>query len=552
MVRLHAKHYITCFLLLLSTGIFAQEDENQGNLTGSFQIDAQNYFPDSIIGAPDYPEKVGSNTFLNLTYTRGKFTAGMRFESFLPALQGFTRNKGSGIPYRYIQYTDEKIDVTAGTFYEQFGSGMIFRSYENWGLGFDNVLDGARVKITAVKGVIVKGVIGKMRNAFSVDLNSLSAGLVRGVDGELYLNDILKPLAEKKLQVRIGGSFVSRYQKDEDPIYILPENVATYGGRLQLGYGKISLFAEFAEKINDPSTVNNLIYKKGNGMLVQLNYSTKGFGVSLTGKRIDNMDFRAERSATFNNLTINYLPAITKQHTYRLPTLFPYATQPLGELGYQGEIFYKIKKGSKIGGKYGTQVTLNASLIYGLDKQAVTDPFEGYTTTFMGTTELPFFRDINIELNRTISPKLKGSVMYMNVFYEKDKFKELTGFNTTHEVHANVGVLDVTYKWKPKHIFRTEVQGCFTQQEFGSWAYALLEYNYSTHWFVAVFDEYNYGNAEEEKRLHYFTGQVGYMWDTFRITAGYGRQRAGVLCVGGVCRQVPASNGFQFSIYGTF
>ena len=33
---------------------------------------------------------------------------------------------------------------------------------------------------------------------------------------------------------------------------------------------------------------------------------------------------------------------------------------------------------------------------------------------------------------------------------------------------------------------------------------------------------------------------------------GYGKQREGLLCIGGVCRQVPASNGLTFSLTTSF
>ena len=94
-------------------------------------------------------------------------------------MQGFLRNTGSGIPYRYIRWQDDRFDVTAGTFYEQFGSGMILRSYEEWGLGFDNSIDGIRAKGEPVKGLYLTGFIGRQRNATSNKIDNLSAGLIR-------------------------------------------------------------------------------------------------------------------------------------------------------------------------------------------------------------------------------------------------------------------------------------------------------------------------------------------------------------------------------------
>ncbi len=81
---------------------------------------------------------------------------------------------------------------------------------------------------------------------------------------------------------------------------------------------------------------------------------------------------------------------------------------------------------------------------------------------------------------------------------------------------------------------------------------ALLEYTVSPHWFVAAFDEFNYGNEKSSDRLHYPNISMGYTKGANRITLGYGKQREGLLCVGGVCRQVPASNGFSLSVTSSF
>ncbi len=68
-------------------------------------------------------------------------------------------------------------------------------------------------------------------------------------------------------------------------------------------------------------------------------------------------------------LDINYLPAISKEHQYSLAALYPYATQPNGEFGFQGQIDYKIRKGTALGGKYGTSLTLNYSLAKSIKKR---------------------------------------------------------------------------------------------------------------------------------------------------------------------------------------
>ncbi|MCB9235128.1 MAG: hypothetical protein H6581_25965 [Bacteroidia bacterium] len=547
------KTALAVFLCFCFTPVLrAQTEGKWGQVAGNFQFDGALYYEDTLIGAPEFPEKVGANGFLYMTYSLGNFRAGGRFEMYAPALQGFTRARGAGISHRFAQYTTDHIDVTVGTFYEQFGSGMTLRSYESWGLGFDNAIDGARVKIKPVSGLEVTGLIGNQRNAFSYDLQNKSEGIVRGANVDMTLNDLIPGMDSLKTRIKLGYSFVSRFQADQDPQYVLPKNVGINGFRMNLNHGGFGLAAEYVTKVNDPSTVNNQIYKPGSGLLVQGSYSRKGLGISVAAKRIDNLDFRSDRGATFNNLTINFLPPQTKQHTYRLATLFPYATQPLGEFGIQAEVIYNIKKGSKLGGKYGTSITANYSRLNGLVKTPAIDPTDGYTTGFLDLTPQPYFQDINVEISRKFNAHWKGSFTYLYILYDHQLFHQLTGFDASTQVKSHVTILDVSYKVKPKQTLRMEFQHALAKQEFGSWAMVLAEYTIAPHWFIAAYDEYNYGNAVPEKRLHYYSFTGGYNWGQYRLSAGYGRQRAGVLCVGGVCRVVPAANGFNLTVSGSF
>ena len=91
-------------LTLLPAAALAQTGNalDGAQLHGDFQTDVQSYRPDPAIGAPPVAEKVRTNTFANLILTSGKFAAGVRYEAYLPPLQGFDqRYRGQGIPYRY-------------------------------------------------------------------------------------------------------------------------------------------------------------------------------------------------------------------------------------------------------------------------------------------------------------------------------------------------------------------------------------------------------------------------------------------------------------------
>lgn len=542
------------FLFLSSFVLRAQESGKWGEIHGNVQFDAQYYNPDSAIGAPPVPEKLLMNGFTNLIYTKGKFQVGLRYENYLNALQGFDRRyEGQGITYRYATFDADFLTITVGNFYEQFGSGMIFRTYEERGLGYDNAMDGVRVKAHVLGGVYATALIGRQRSFFTY-----GEGIVRGFDGEINLNETFKGIADAKFKATIGGSYVSKYQKDEDPDFDLPENVGAYAARMNLLYQGFNLSAEYVHKINDPQatnvlTVNNNInknYNPGSGVLATLAYSRKGLGVVVGAKRIDNMDFRSDRAATGFNLNINYLPALTKQHTYQLAaSLYPYATQPNGEWAFQGEISYTIPKKSKIGGKYGIGLVLNYSEVHGLVK-TVNAEGSGYTTDFFELGDL-YFRDINFEITKKFTKDFKIIGKYLNVTYNKDVVQGLVGYGT---INANIAIIDATYKVAKRHSLRLELEGLWTKDraDMGDWAMALLEYQWSPHMFVAVMDQWNYGNEHAEKRLHYPSVTVGYIHNATRVTLGYGRQRAGIFCVGGICRNVPAANGVTLSITSSF
>ena len=128
----------------------------------------------------------------------------------------------------------------------------------------------------------------------------------------------------------------------------------------------------------------------------------------------------------------------------------------------------------------------------------------------------------------------------------------MEGYIVFDIVHANIGVIYVTYKFNSKHSLRTELQYLYTKQERKNWAMVLMEYSISPNWSFTVFDEYNYGNDNKNLRLHYYNASMAYTQSATRISLGYVRQRAGLLCVGGVCRFVPASNGFNISITSRF
>ena len=552
-MKLHTKLSIAAFSFF--TISFGQV--NLGSVTGNIESTFQYLNKDSLIGADQPESKALLNSYANIYYTIGNFKAGVRLESYLPRIQGYPdRFDGTGLGMRYVGYSNSFVDVTLGNFYEQFGAGLLFRSYEDRALGYDNNMDGMRLIVRPYKGVVLKGVYGSQRLAFQEGKVVKAAGIVRGADAEVHLNESLKFMNESKLDVVLGASFVSKFQKDDNAELILPQNVGSYGGRLGLRYGKFSLNAEYAYKENDPSEDNNYNYNPGQAALINLGYSQKGLGIVLSAKSVDNMSFRSDRSKTLQDAMINYLPALNKTHTYNLvATLYPYATQPVGEVAYQAEVLYTIKKGSKLGGKYGMPINVNFSTAYGpLQHMSGINPLDSNGIAYKGRLfdqgSLQYWQDINVNITRKFNKNLSMIFSYFNIRLNNDISK--VAEDASGIIDSHIGVIEVNYKINKSHALRAEVQGLFTKQDQGDWATAVLEYTISPNWFFSVMDQFNYGNPVAEQRLHYLIGSFGYVRESSRFMVSYGRQRAGLFCVGGVCRFVPASNGLTFTFTQSF
>lgn len=551
----------------------AQEIFKESQISGSFEADAQYYMKDTRMGITDSSlngQLARMNGFTEINYSLKNFSAGMRFEAYLPPLVGYdVRFQGYGVPYWFANYKNDKFEITAGNFYEQFGNGLALRTWQDWSLGYDNSLRGLRIKFTPVAGITMKGVWGVQRN-FWDPYTSNDRGIVKGADIDIFLNDLFSGLKDAKTKISFGGNFVSDYQSGKTTdilidtlVYTLklPENVATYSGRLNLNVGGVSFYSEYAHKINDPSAMNNFIYKDGNGLLTTLSYSQKGLGVVGSLKIIDNMSYKSNRLVTDNQLNINYLPDITKEHTYALAAMYPYATQPDGEFAYAGTVTYTFKRNTAVGGKNGLTFAVNFSKVNALSKDSVyvssingmalnRTGTIGYTTDFFNPGKQVYYQDFNIEVDKKFSKRWKGIFTYLSQVYNMEVIQ---GHATDYGlIHSNIGVADITCNITYVYSLRAEIQGLWTAQDKGSWLAGLLEFTISPKWFFSVQDQWNYGNPDVNQRLHYYLVSAGYTYNTSRISLSYGRQRAGILCVGGVCRYVPAASGLTLTVTSSF
>jgi hypothetical protein len=593
-------HCLILFFCLLPSASFAQIKAGTGTISGDFSFNGMYYIPDSIIGAREVDSKVRGNAWLNLNYTNGDFSAGARYEFYLFPLIDFQDlgYQGQGITNFFADYKNNFIQVTGGYFYEQFGQGLTLRAFEDRNLGIDNSLLGGRVKVTPYKGIQLKGVWGIERHNFNFDYSKRNDN-VRGLDAEVAFADFIPKLDETGITLTVGGSFVSKFEKAEDKMFTLfidttkffdyynthvisghplpdnqniiqcqgvissdniPQNVASWATRLNFGIKGFRLEGEYASKVNDPNLSNEYIYKRGEAFLLSASYSMKGLGVSASFLRADNMDFRSQRDAApaYAALLLNYIPAINRQYSYQLLGNYSYASQPNGQTGMQTQVNYQIPKKTKIGGRYGTDITVNYARFHDLQKTFVlfSDTIgtvtgtEGYTSKFFGCGKNLLYQDIGFDISRRFDKHWKLMLMYNYINYNMTLQGKPGMLNGNH-----IG-FELIYKINDIHALRLENQYLIINKENeleekdkGSWMFMQLEYSISPKWFITVSDQWHFGN---EKKLHYPNAAVAFVHNTTRIALNFGKTRAGILCVGGVCRTVPASFGLGLSVTTSF
>ena len=539
---------------------FAQEDGGKKvTVSGSVQSDILIPQEDAAIGAKDYSEWGLTNTYADVTLMSKYIDAGARFEFTeypLPTFydeQGF---KGWGVPNIYIKAHFKNLEITAGNFYEQFGSGFILRTYEERTLGIDNSLLGGKIVARPFKGVTVKALSGKQRRFWK-----LSDALVSGADVELNLDQWFKKMSEKGTYLTLGASWVNKYDNTEDNIMVggmhkldLPESVNAFDVRANFHKGGFNLLAEYAWKGQDPTMGSTLtgrdysyIYRKGNVAMLSATYSKKGMSFLVQAKRSDAMMFRSNRGETSSIASsINHLPAFTMDQTYALAALYPYGTQPNGEWAYQAEFGYRFKRHSLLGGKYGMNLKVNFSHVHSIDRNDhAGNPYDGtakgtdgYGSAFWKWGDQMYYQDLNIQIEKQLSRSFKLNLMYMNQFYNQTIVEGHGGM-----VHSDIYIAEGKYRINKKFTLRGELQYLHTDEDDGDWMYGLLELSVLPHWMFTIADMYNSGVTN----VHYYQGYVTFSHGSHRLQLGYGRTREGWNCSGGVCRKVPSSKGFTLS-----
>ena len=536
--------------LMLSAAAFAEESDkkerSQGYVTGGFETNTNVYLKDDKTLATVPDGHFGSNNYLKVDYYNKRFSAGVQLEAYAPVAVGFPNIlEKAALTNYYVSWTDKDFSVTAGTFYEQFGSGLLFRSWEDRALGLNNAVMGARVAYNFRDIVAVKALWGMPR--FGMKFSDTQ---VRGADASFAISNLI---GWQNVYLALEGSVLDRYEKLSASMEAeeLSPNRLGYSARVNFDVSGFFFKGEYVQSGNkyfdnpnygDPEYPDDTQYltKKGNAQLIETGYTGRGLGVSLSLRRLEWMESRivAGGGAPEVNM-MNYVPGLCTQYTYMLANLHPYGPRTgeissrftnSGEIGGQFDIFYNFRRGTVLGGKRGMRVHANFSTYYTIAEEG----------TFKSGNLL--FRDLSVDIEKQWTKEFKSTLVWSMQEYNKSY-----GANKS-TILQNVFVADLLYKFTPSFSTRMELQYLTTREDQKDWMAALLEVNFAPSWSIYVSDMFNHGMT----KLHYYNGGVSYTKSRTRLALGYGRFKDGYICSGGVCRTVPAYTGFNLTLTTSF
>ncbi len=513
----------------------------RGYLTGGFETNSVYYHEDAGTSATVPDGKFGSNNYLKLDYHKDLFSAGIQMEAYAPVLVGYSSElKGISLTNYYVNWKDDSFSLTAGTFYEQFGSGLLFRSWEDRALGLNNAVMGARISYSFNDILCLKALWGMPR--FGMKYSSTQ---VRGADVSLVLSEALRM---QETYLALEGSVLDRYEElDNDRAADgCKPNTLGWSARANLESHGFFFKAEFVDAglkylYNTSYVGDGQMYhrKRGNAQLVETGYNSGGLGVNLSLRRLEWMESKVVSGSSSSVNMLNYVPAMCTQYTYMLTTLHPYGARTgeisggfvnSGEIGGQVDVFYNFRRGTLLGGKRGMRVHANFSTYYTITQEGGIRPGN------------MLFRDLSIDVEKQWTKQFKSTVLW-----SMQEYNPSYGANKSTWL-SNVFVADLLYKFTPTLSARMELQYLVTYEDQKDWLAALVEVSMAPHWSIYASDMWNHGSTNR----HYYNAGVSYSRSRTKVSLGYGRYRAGYICSGGVCRQIPAYTGANLSLLMSF
>lgn len=528
------KRFIAVLTFIISTCSINVNAQNGGYLSGDLMTNVNFFNRDAEINAANNPlydnYLSGGESWLNLRYYNNGFTASLRADAFhnsnlynpLQALNGF----GIGAWTLSKEFND--LTITGGYIYDQIGSGILFRSYEDRGLLIDNALVGLHLKYQITDNIMVKGFTGQSKFLFE-----RYQPIIKGINTEgsftlgdnIFITPGLGAMNRTFDQENIDQIVSTINNQPLEQRFIPNYNMYAFTAYNSLTIGDVNWFIEGCYKTEDAIIKDDILQEQdGTVLFTTLGWAKKGIAVNLTGKRTENFEMRTSPNEVLIRGLMNWQPIVARLRPQRLMARYTPQSLNLSEIAGGADVL--IAPSDDI------SITLNYTHINTLEEVKLYR--EGYV-------EFAYRGWENIILD--------VGAQYMEYNQELYQIKPLVPM-----VVAFTPFFEFTYSLTDEMSIRTEWEYQQTEQDFGSWVFGLIEFNIAPRWSFAVSDMYNFdpGPAATTGSQHYYNIFMAHTRGPHRFTASYVKQVEGINCTGGVCRYEPAFSGVRFGLTSSF
>ncbi len=524
---------------MLAIGSFAAQA--QGTLSGNLTSNVNFYNRDSSINAmgnPLYNNLMsGGETWMSLRYNNNGFTATLRADAFHNSnlYNPGEPITGYGIGAWTLSKEMDNMTITAGYIYDQIGSGILFRAYEDRGLLIDNALVGIHLKYKIDDHINLKMFTGQQKN---VKTFARYEPVIKGlnVEGDYQLGNVhinpgfgaLNRTMDQESMNAIVAKINSYELKDR---FVPTYNTYAFTFYNTLTAGDFSWYAEgaykTAEAIKGAILDDKLVNNEGSVFYSTLGYAKKGIAINLNAKRTENFVLRTSPNEILNRGMMNWQPVVARMRPQRLLARYTPASQDISEMAIGGDVL--------ISPNDNLDITLNYTDIKTLDNTALYNEIYG-EFNYRGVDNWQF--QLGLQLLK----------------YNQSLYQVKPNVPT---VNAVTPFTEIVYKINDKQSIRTEWEYMSTEQDFGSWAFGLVEFTIAPKWSFAVSDMYITSLNKENpagvtSQNHFYNFFTSFTKGANRFTLAYVKQVEGINCTGGVCRYEPAFSGLKFSVNSSF
>jgi hypothetical protein len=557
-------------LVLLGTCNLAlgqSKDSDKGQFSGNLLMTYQKYVRDDSIGATTkvYKENTASaDAWLFMQYRIKGYSFILRYDAFnnSPLLDPQSAYTNHGVGFWQINKSIDKLDITMGSFYDQFGTGILFRAYEQRQIGIDYAIQGMRLKYNINDKWAIKGFAGNqkgnIKNRFGF-ANQVISGL--NIEGNLDLGKDSKYGA-----LQVGASTVNR-TLDRETMDRLVGTINTYdladrfypkynvyGGNAYFTYTKDNFSWTVEGNVKSKEAImeddSKFHLTGGKVLYTSMSWGKGGWnlgnqkasvGLNVQARHVDHFSFRTAPTENLLNGLVSYLPSMTRQNTYRLLSRYNAPGQAMGEDGIQGEIEFKPRKG--------TQIFFNGSYVQTLASN-------GKLNTTTGVKEAEkLFSENYLEVVQKIGKHDKLKLGIQRIVYNQTRYESEPEYVPVKTITPFGEWLHTMNQGKS---LRIEWQYLNTKNDQGSFANLMIEMFVRKNLSIAVADMVNVVPHRYErmiiadKVLHYPTFFIGYTEKNTVFTLAFLKQQQGVNCSGGICREEPAFSGVRFTVSSNF